>query len=697
MATLEELERGLRGAHAAGNTEHAKVFANAIRDMQASENPGDEIGGAYTSGPLEDFAVGVGKGMYDVGRGAKDLWLRATDRGGSNDDALSRLNSRAEEEQALFDRNLGDSKSAFAGEMIGEIAATLPVGGAVGGLGRGAMAAGKTARLAALEGAISEGITRRGDAGERLGAAAGGAAGGLLGDVTMKGLGKGVTKYRTKWDSEGIGRRATDASTLADKRVAQAAEDGGFTLDRVDAMGEGYGERDALRMASPEYATFKQAQEDQIKSKASSFIDPELQGRVGSGDAVREQTANNLADALKSVKTDGEAKVNEAFRQWREMPGGDERIPMPGLEDRMNGILNDRSIFSEAVKDELDEPVRRVLGEYGMLAKQGDDAILDAAGNPAATGGYTAQMIEEVRQQLNDYYPRMKSKRAKRALEKVKEGIDEHVSLQFQKVGDGARDTLQAGRKATEAFKEHDAVWGNRRFLGKLTELGMDGEAFKTKPAITLRKMLHSDNVSDLKRLKKEMNSLKDPRLKKAWQGMADLPLLEAMEAGLKGNAKDLNVNAYEAAIKRISPEAREVLWGKSKANQVERAVKAWKLHATAPSMKGAVNRSNTAGAMHNFAGAGVRLAAAGGAGQKILALVPLSAGISKIMKQGQLADDAARLMAGKLPKEAEEQLVQKVKQELIAAYGNPAVAQFDEPLAYLARQLIRESVNGDD
>lgn len=39
MATLQELENGLRKAHAAGNAEHARVFANAIRDMRAQPQP----------------------------------------------------------------------------------------------------------------------------------------------------------------------------------------------------------------------------------------------------------------------------------------------------------------------------------------------------------------------------------------------------------------------------------------------------------------------------------------------------------------------------------------------------------------------------------------------------------------------------------------------------------------------------------
>ena len=37
MATIEELETGLRKAHAAGNADHARRFADAIRQQRGSQ------------------------------------------------------------------------------------------------------------------------------------------------------------------------------------------------------------------------------------------------------------------------------------------------------------------------------------------------------------------------------------------------------------------------------------------------------------------------------------------------------------------------------------------------------------------------------------------------------------------------------------------------------------------------------------
>lgn len=83
MATLEELENGLRKAHAAGNAEHAQAFASEIRRVRSQSAPPestpkqpsapdkgrktyDGIGDMYKS-----YISGVGKSMVDTGRGLR--------------------------------------------------------------------------------------------------------------------------------------------------------------------------------------------------------------------------------------------------------------------------------------------------------------------------------------------------------------------------------------------------------------------------------------------------------------------------------------------------------------------------------------------------------------------------------------------------------------------------------------------------
>lgn len=134
-------------------------------------------------GAVENFGMGLLRGAKDVvDTGAQ--WLASgfdkiagTGEGG-------RVKSMNDAGQAEFDRGYGDSTAASLGRVGGQIAATLPVGGA---LGAGVKAAGTAAaapRVAALGEAIATGGLRTDGAGmaTRLagGAISGGATAGLV-------------------------------------------------------------------------------------------------------------------------------------------------------------------------------------------------------------------------------------------------------------------------------------------------------------------------------------------------------------------------------------------------------------------------------------------------------------------------------------------------------------------------------------
>lgn len=88
MATIQQLEEGLRKAHAAGNAEHAKRFADAIRKQrgqadfsgvsarvipdEAPETPAGSSGNR-----AQDVLAGVGKSMVDTVRGVRQYGIDA--------------------------------------------------------------------------------------------------------------------------------------------------------------------------------------------------------------------------------------------------------------------------------------------------------------------------------------------------------------------------------------------------------------------------------------------------------------------------------------------------------------------------------------------------------------------------------------------------------------------------------------------
>lgn len=97
MATIQELEEGLRKAHAAGNTDHARRFADAIRKQReaqpradfsgvtarvdSTERPADarSAGDYYNS-----YIAGLGKSMYDTGAGLVQRGTEAAGRSARN-------------------------------------------------------------------------------------------------------------------------------------------------------------------------------------------------------------------------------------------------------------------------------------------------------------------------------------------------------------------------------------------------------------------------------------------------------------------------------------------------------------------------------------------------------------------------------------------------------------------------------------
>jgi hypothetical protein len=130
MATLEQLSAALVKADAAGNAEDAKAFADAIRQMRAPAEgmPSERkmsMGEAFMQVP-----AGIYKGFKDVtdtmfkgGASAVDF-LAGTKTRAAVDEAAQRANA---EYEALY----GDRMLAQGGRIVGNVAATAPVGAVI--------------------------------------------------------------------------------------------------------------------------------------------------------------------------------------------------------------------------------------------------------------------------------------------------------------------------------------------------------------------------------------------------------------------------------------------------------------------------------------------------------------------------------------------------------------------------------------
>jgi hypothetical protein len=266
MATIQELEDGLRKAHAAGNTEHARRFADEIRKQRAQQ--GGDPGAAYdraasrayagtgtdqfgrkpapsrvdqapksrTMGDRYDsYISGVGKSMRDTGVGFKQMisegletradsvWNLMGRPGADKGDPIGKLrqyNQRSRDDEARLRASLpgmGEDPEFAFGNVVGTISQLLTPGAAFRGTNIGRAALPATIKGNVLQG-MAVGTTQPvAEQGERgMNQAVGGIAG-WLGAVAPRAVSAVTRPVRSALSdllgqptASGVERRAAD-------------------------------------------------------------------------------------------------------------------------------------------------------------------------------------------------------------------------------------------------------------------------------------------------------------------------------------------------------------------------------------------------------------------------------------------------------------------------------------------------------
>ena len=144
--------------------------AKAAPQAPASADPWEEISAAYglgaptapqavdlTSGPVNRFLVGVGRGMTTLGQSAKEIGLDAAAKAGIIPQATAdNYRSQVNDEQRLYD-STNPTGAMRAGEFVGEVAPQIPILG-VGGKLLGTVARGA---LDAVDGGAGTALANR--------------------------------------------------------------------------------------------------------------------------------------------------------------------------------------------------------------------------------------------------------------------------------------------------------------------------------------------------------------------------------------------------------------------------------------------------------------------------------------------------------------------------------------------------------
>lgn len=227
MATIQELEEGLRKAHAAGNAEHARRFADAIRKQRAQQ--GGDPGVAYERAASRAYAgtgtdqygrkaaparpdaapesrtmgdrynsylAGVGKSMRDTGVGLKQLlseglesradsvWNLMGRPGAEKGDPIGKLrayNRRGREEEARLRAtmpSMSEDPSFTFGNVVGTLGQLFTPGAALRGTAAGRAALPTTITGNTLQGMALGTVQPVAEQGERgINQAVGGLAG----------------------------------------------------------------------------------------------------------------------------------------------------------------------------------------------------------------------------------------------------------------------------------------------------------------------------------------------------------------------------------------------------------------------------------------------------------------------------------------------------------------------------------------
>lgn len=373
MEEVERLKQMAIRAHKAGDTDSAQAIYSKIKQLEVEE-PASAYG-EYD--PMEGmsgtdkFIVGVGRGMTNVGRGAQDLYYRATD----DDDALERLNGRIEADEKAWKHLSDNSFAASAGEVTGELVSTLPMAGGVGvGLkAAGAtasklgMSAGRLSKLsraapiatASIDGALTAGLVKRGGVEERLDAAGTGALIGAGASAVLGTAAKVGRKYINGRSGNFTDERALNADQLSkefdtrvhldDAKDSQILQKVSSILEDLPVIGTGKG---------------KALQNKEVKQATMKLLD-DMSGGAPS-DAITANLQRTFRETFDGVKSTKNKLYNEYF---------DEISKYGNLSRRETNTVLDDLIATEKAAGGLDDSYLTALKKM-RSAPEGDAKVL---------------------------------------------------------------------------------------------------------------------------------------------------------------------------------------------------------------------------------------------------------------------------------------------------------------------------------
>ncbi len=702
MNELDELYAELERSDAAGNRDDVNALIAMIDEVEAEQAaapqaPVDHAAVGIQStiddmGVGERALVGLGRGAANIVRGVQDGYYRAT----GDDDALATLNNTIEGERKSWEALAEQSTAASIGEFGGEVLATGVAGAGV--IGGAAKLGARGYKAMALEGALVEGATTRGDLGERGKAAAWGAGLGVAGQGAIDLVGAKVNKFRRSRDVQGVAETARRPLDEAEDLIADTRAKGGFELDMADATGNNTALReksDIMKLNDEDtLRQFMAQQELDIKAKAEGFVQ-QTGGTYSDNTAVGE----DLSELLGNLRTQDADTYKDLYKKLDASTGG-KTLNTDGLEEALPQLLNDHKISADGTVGKLN----KVLKKYGVIQKKGDDVfLLDAQGQPmggnlsptaAAEKPVTAGNYEDLVQEINDLYKPLASKGENRVLGQTKKLLETWVDGAMVHQG-ASNELVKLGREARKARADFKVKWEQGDAVEKMTTKRAGADDFRMLPSQAVEHFTRPRNINDLKRLRGKLN-LGNAADKKVWANMQQAPLLKAFQAATK-NVKDVaeggvpqfNEQAFKRVWAGLSPQSKEVLYGKAYVKQIDDAIGAWSQRGKRAKIASDDNPSGTARAA---VGVMARLALPTGRAAGVgFASLGFLRDITQGIKKAKLATAGEHLADGKMTPNHSKALEKELDAKLRERYKGTDLLDYDRGIATLVRALARE------
>ena len=515
-------------------------------DAEASGNVFDQ----FDSDPIdpsedmnagEAFAVGAGRGMVKSGRGIQTLWNMAQSViTGDESEDLNRLQSEREEEAALFEPlEERFPKSVFAGEIAGEIAATLPLGVGVGGLAqKGAASAatkfapravGAASRYApALAGGLTEGAIIGADQGSAGQGAAVGAATAGAAEFILPKIGKVLKRvYRGITDDQIAANVIVDASgnIKVSDDMQKALSDKGMTVDDItlEAM-------DELKKGSPEEAA-------SLAMFRSEGIEPAGRSRI-SGDIKAQQAENfvlrqtddaaatqfrqrvfdenqqltqrfrdlsaelgvdpdvgeSLKAAIQGQKSALASERREAYDVLGEIAANNPQMSVAFPVNKENILGGVREAAEWAIPQEKEAAVAKIFNEFGFGGKVKESPLDELIGRKPITD-LNVGNLESLRQRINKVFD--DSVPAERSARKsIIHSIDSELDIIADASDSALPEALASQAKKARALRSKEyEVFEAKDIVDQL---------IKEKPGTSTPMVDAAEVFGKIKRLKKE-------------------------------------------------------------------------------------------------------------------------------------------------------------------------------------------------